>query len=173
MMKEMVAMIRAAHGIPEGLLDVKTDSSGAAIVQAAAPLAEMREKRGKIFSRIERDLLRATIRVLAGRDKRVPLGIDATQYDVSVHYADAASSLTIDDKIKREQFLLQEGILTPGDIAVREFPDRWDDADAANEEIKGRKEEQRAENEAAGLDANGDPIQEKSEMVVDESKPKG
>ena len=159
--KQMVSMIRAAHGIPEGLLDVKTDATGAALVQANAPLAEMRERRGKVFHRIERDLLRATIRVLAGRDKRVPVGTDADQYDVSVHYSVGATQRSVADQNAREKFLLGLGVLTAGDIAVREFPERWDDADAANKEIEVRAAEKRAvavEMNAEGLDADGKPL---------------
>lgn len=144
----MISMVNKAHGIPEGLFDVKTDATGAAIVQAAAPLAEMREKRSKVFKRPERDLLRATIRALAGRDKRVPLGTDADIYDVSVRYGKAATSQSVDDRNKREQFLIDLGVLTPGDIAVQEFPDRWDDAEDANEEIAERKAAKQEEDNA-------------------------
>lgn len=144
-LKQMVSMIRAAHGIPEGLLDVKTDATGAAIVQANGPLTEMREKRGKIFRRIERDLLRHTIRVLAGRDERIPLGTDADAYDVSVRYGNPATAMSVADRNEREKHLLEIGVLTAGDIAVQEFPDRWDDADEANDAIKERVAEKQEE----------------------------
>lgn len=137
LVEAMVRMIEQAHGIPAGLLDVDVSSSGAAIVQANAPLAEMRERRGKVFRRIETDLLRKTIGVLAGRDSRVPVGVDPDRYDVSVAYAEAQTAVSVNDRNAREKFLLDIGVLTIGDIAVQEFPDRWDSPQQANEELQG------------------------------------
>ncbi len=138
-------MIEQAHGIPAGLLDVQTDASGAAIVQANAPLAEHREKRGKVFRKPENDFLHHTIKLLAGRDKRVPVGIDPMRYTVSVRYSDPAASMSVTDKNERQKFLIEIGVLTPGDIAVEEFPGKYKDAAEANKEIGARNEEKKAE----------------------------
>ena len=168
--KQMVSMIRAAHGLPEGLLDVKTDATGAAIVQANAPLTEMREKRGKVFRRIERDLLRAAITVLAGRDKRIPAGTDATRYDVSVHYSVGATGRSVQDQNAREEFLLGKGIMTVGDIAVREFPERWDSAADADKEISARGAEMQTDPEAAPEAEPGREQEDDGEEPEEESK---
>lgn len=136
----MLSYVRRAHGIPDALLSANTDASGAAIVQANAPLAEYRSRRGKVFSRIERDMLRAAIAVMAGRADGVPAGIDPMRYDVSASFETPAGSLTVADKIARQKHLLELGVLTIGDIAVAEMPGKWTSAEEAEAALEEREQ---------------------------------
>lgn len=118
--------IQAVHGIPAQELDVQTDSSGAAIVQAKAPLAERRQARMKMFREPERQLLRAVIDMgkTHGVEGFEGAG-DPADYDVSVKFGDTQTSVSVADKIALEKHDLSLGLVTRGELLMRRYPDRF------------------------------------------------
>lgn len=124
--RNILAEIRTVYGIPSDELDVKTDSSGAAIVQAKAPLAERRQARMKIFREPERQLLRAVIDMgkTHGVEGFAGAG-DPDEYDVSVKFGDSQTSVSIADKIALEKHDLSLGLVTRGELLMRRYPDRF------------------------------------------------
>ena len=131
--KALVEAIRNAYGIPASMLDVSTDASGAAIVQANGPLAEIRLARAVTFRRIETEFLRATLTVLAGRVGAIPSNINPMEWDVAVMYGKPQASASTTDKIAQEKHDLEAGIVTPAELLMQRKPDQFDtiaDADA-------------------------------------------
>lgn len=132
-------MIRESYGIPKSVLQAEVSSSGQAIIQASAPLAEMRAKRQPLFQRIERDMLRAKLQEMRGRHDAVPFSLDPMQWDVSIMYSDPQAAVSTNDQIAMDNHLLSVGVLTPGDIAMRERPGQFDSIEEADAWIQSRK----------------------------------
>lgn len=158
-MQSVIAEIRQVHDIPAEELDVQTDSSGAAIVQAKAPLAERRKARFKIFREPENEIMRTFIDV--GRSYGVTgfegFGShDLEDYEVSVGFGPPEISQNTQDRIAQEKHDLSLGIITEGDILMRRYPDRFDSAEEAQEFIDANKKkravEQAAQMKAAGFE---------------------
>jgi hypothetical protein len=136
----LVRVIREVHGIPESMLDVQTQASGAAIVQANGPLTELRKARGQVFERIERDLLQSIVAVARGRVPGLPATLDPDSFDVSVNYVQPAASMSVQDSIAQEKHDLELGVLTAAEVLMRRHPDRFDsvaEADAWLAEQEG------------------------------------
>lgn len=125
--RSLLAEIRTVYGIPNAEIEVGTDpASGAAIVQANAPLAERRAARMKIFREPERQLLRATIDMgkTHGIEGFAKAG-DPSEYDVSVKFGESQTSVSVTDKIALEKHDLQLGLITRGELLMRRYPDRF------------------------------------------------
>ncbi|MCA8938943.1 MAG: hypothetical protein KDB07_04010, partial [Planctomycetes bacterium] len=132
--KELVREVERSHGIPESSINVETDSSGAAIIQANGPVAEMRNARKPLFRRVETDLLRNVISVLNAFENGFDAG-DASEWDVHVEYEQAQASASIQDKIAYDNHLLELGVLSAAQIAMRERAGEFDSEDEAQEYI--------------------------------------
>ena len=123
---------REAFGIPQSMLDVTTNASGAAIVQANGPVLEMRRKRQKHFRRIETELCRAIVDVLATHDENFKLrDVDPKSFDVSVKFEDGFVNVGTSERIALDKHLLEIGVLTPAAILMRENPDKFDTIEEA------------------------------------------
>lgn len=134
--KALVESIRQAYGIPASMLDVSTDASGAAIVQANGPLAEIRRDRAKVFRRIETDLLRATLMVLSGNG--ITGDTKPADWDVSVSYGKPQASASVQDRIAQEKHDLEIGLITPAELLMQRKPDSFDTVEEADEYLRAR-----------------------------------
>ena len=174
--KYIVDTIRESFGIPQSMLSVEVDASGAAIIQANGPIAEIRKARAKVFRNIERDLLRAILYVVRGRVDGIPATLDPEAYDVSVFYEPPQASASVQDMIAQETHDLDLGITTPAEILMRRRPDMFDDVEEAQKFIEENQERRmegvKALTEAMGpFEPNPDPEDEKSdEPDIDETK---
>lgn len=159
--KFMVDTLRESYGIPAQMLTADVASSGQAIIQANAPIAELRKARQPIFDRIETDLLRATLQELRGRAEGFDASIDPMEWDVAVVYDEPMVAQSVSDKVLHDQHLISIGVLTAGEIAMREKPGQFDTVEDAEEwvaENAAREAEKRkAEMEASGLIEGGEP----------------
>lgn len=153
----IIDQIRESNNIPRNLLTAESQSSGQAVIQANAPLAEMRRKRQPLFARIETDLLRASLQELRGRADGVPITLDPMEWDVAIMYADPQSNVSVTDQIAMDKHLLEVGVTTPADIAMREKPGQFDSAEEA----------------AKWLAANKPPEPEEPEEPEDVDTPEG
>jgi hypothetical protein len=138
--------LRESYGIPAQMLNADVDSSGAAIIQANAPIAELRDARQPIFDRIETELLRATLQELRGRAEGFDVGIDPMEWDVAVVYPDQHVAQSVQDAIAKDQHLISLGVLTPGEIAMREKPGQFDTPEEAEAWV-AENQKQQAEKE--------------------------
>ncbi len=136
----IIDQIRESVGIPDNLLQVRTGASGNAIIQANAPLAELRKDRAKIFRRIETNLLRTSIDVLQAHDFCWRWKTNPQDWDLSISYNQPPVNLSTTDKISEEKHLLEAGVIDSGDIAFSRYPDRWDSAQEARKELKAKKD---------------------------------
>ena len=129
----LVDIIRETHGIPKSMLSVDFAASGAAIVQANAPLAEMRTQRMKTLRRVENELLRATVAVLEAHDGTFPSGTDPREFSVTVNFGRPSITQSTPDRIAFDNHLIQHGVITPAEILMREKPDEFDTVEGADE----------------------------------------
>lgn len=146
-------LLRETYGIPDSLLTADVQSSGAAIIQAAAPLAELRRHRQPLFKRIETDLLRATLQELRGRADGFPMNLVPMDWEVALQYPDPATNMAVTDEIAKDKHLVELGVLTPAEILMREKPGQFDTIEEAEKFI----EEHKPEPEMVGPD--GQPIE--------------
>ncbi len=154
------------------MLSVETDASGAAIIQANGPVAEIRKARAKVFRNIERDLLRAILYVVRGHVDGIPADIDPMAWDVSVYYEQPQASASVQDQIALENHDIDLGITTPAEVLMRRRPDAFDtleDAQAFIDENQARRAESvKAMQSALGMDKPGDDEDDESEPDVDD-----
>lgn len=141
----VLKLIRETYNIPESLLTADVTSSGKAIIQASAPLAEIRKHRQPIFARIETELLRATLQELRGRADGFPIAIEPREWEVALQYPEQQVGMTVTDEIARDKHLLEIGVMTPGDIAMREKPGQYDTREEADADIVANKSKRNAE----------------------------
>ncbi len=134
----LVQVIRETHGIPQSMLDVHTDASGAAIVQANGPVAELRQRRMKVFRRIETDLLRSIIAVSRGRVEGISGTVDPAEFDVAVRFEAPQASASVQDTIAQETHDLTYGLVTPAELLMRRKPDEFDTIEDAEAVIQSR-----------------------------------
>lgn len=153
-LKFLMDTIRESFGIPQSMLSVETDASGAAIIQANGPVAEIRKARSKVFRTIERDLLRAVLYVTRGRVDGIPGDLDPQAYDVSVYYEQPQASASVQDQIALEDHDIELGITTPAEILMRRRPDAFDTVEDAQAFIQ-ENQESRAESIKTMQDALG------------------
>ena len=139
-LESLVSHIRDAYGIPKSMLNVETDASGAAIVQANGPLAEIRKERAKVFRPIETNLLRAELAVLAGRVEGIPATIDPMDWDVSVNFEKQQASHSVGDQIALENHDLEHNLTTPAELLMKRRPDEFDSEEDAEKLLMKRSE---------------------------------
>jgi|GEM_PF-4402629 len=145
---EMVDAAREAAGIPKTMLDADTAASGAAIIEANGPVAELREARIKLFRMYETNLLRAVLDVLNDANVDGFIGVDPMAWDVSVKYGRQSASYGAAEKIALDQHYLGLGVLTEEEILMRENPDEFDSLEEARAELTARKGVQAGEESA-------------------------
>lgn len=168
-LKFLTDTIRESFGIPQSMLDVQTDASGAAIVQANGPVAEIRKARAKVFRNIERDLLRAILYVTRGRVDGIPADVDPMAWDVSVFYEEPQASASVQDQIALEVHDIDLGITTPAEVLMRRRPDAFDTIEDAQAFID-ENQAKRAESIKSMQSALGMEGQEEPEPDVDEDE---
>lgn len=137
-------LMRETYGIPRGVFQAEVMSSGAAVIQANAPLAEMRQARQPIFSIIENKLLRSALQELRGRADEFPMTLNPSEWSVSLQYADVRANVSVQDEIAKDQHLLSIGVLTPAEILMREKPGQFDTIGDAEKWIDANKPEEPA-----------------------------
>lgn len=137
----MLDVIRESYGIPASLLNAEVSSSGQAIIQASAPLAELRGHRQPLFNKIETDLLRATIQELRGRAEGFAIGLDPMEWEVALNYPDPRASLSVTDQIAKDKHLMSVGAITAAEIAMRENPGQFDSLEEAKAATETNKPE--------------------------------
>lgn len=161
--------IERSHGIPESSINVETDSSGAAIVQAQGGLAEMRNARKPLFRRVETDLLRNCLSVLNAFETGFDAG-DPDDWDVHVEYEQAQASSSTQDTIARDNHLLGLHVTSAAEIAMREKPGMFDSIDEAQKHIEANRErdgEKQEEDEPVGFAPNSAPQPEDADELED------
>jgi hypothetical protein len=126
----LISEIERSHGIPSSSISVETDSSGAAIVQANGPLAEIRNMRKPLFRNVETSLMRNTLAVLSAFENGFTAE-DPNEWDVHVEYEQAKASQSTQDQIAMDMHLLNLGVTTEAEIAMREKPQMFDSPEEA------------------------------------------
>lgn len=135
---ELVDQAREAAGIPKTMLDATGAASGAAIIEANGPVAELRQARLKLFRIYETHLIRASLDVLSSANAPgIEIG-DPLQWDVSAKFGATSASYGVGEEIARDQHLLNLGVLTTEEILMREFPDEYDTLEEARAELTAR-----------------------------------
>lgn len=134
-------LIRETYGIPRSVFTADVSSSGQAIIQASAPLAELRSARQPIFDTIENALLQSTLQELRGRAEEFPMTLEPAEWSVSLNYADIRANVSVPDEIAKDQHLLAIGVLTPAEILMREKPGQFDTIEDAEKWINEHKPE--------------------------------
>lgn len=117
----LIAEVERSHGIPAAALSVESDASGAAIIQANGPLAEIRNMRKPLFRPVETQLLRNTLAVLNAFEEGFDCG-DPDDWRVYVDYERANASASVQETVTLDQHLVSIGALSPAEIAMREKP---------------------------------------------------
>lgn len=140
--KFFIDTLRESYGIPAQMLNADVDSSGAAIIQANAPIAELRDARQPIFDRLECELLRSTLQELRGRHPDFPVEIDPMAWDVAVVYTDQQVAQSVQDSIAKDNHLLGLGVLTAGEVAMREKPGQFDTPEEAEAWVAANQQKQ-------------------------------
>jgi hypothetical protein len=134
----LIDQIRECAGIPSSMIDVKTDASGAAIIQANAPTAEIRAARLKDFRLVETELCRALVREAQAIGFDGLQGLNADELDVSVSYEKPAASASVQDRIALEKHDIELGIETPASLLFARKPDQFDSVADAEQYLAGR-----------------------------------
>lgn len=152
----IIDLLRETYGIPKSMLNAEVSSSGQAIIQASAPLAEIRKHRQGLFSKIETDLLRATLQELRGRADGFDYNLNPMEWEVSLVYPDPAANMSTNDRVLLDQHLVGMGVLTPAEILMREKPGQFDTVEQAEEWIEAHQPE-KEEEDAGEVEAEGNP----------------
>lgn len=137
----IIDQVRESYGIPKSILTADVMPSGAAIIQASAPLMELRKHRQPLFAKIETDLLRATLQELRGRAEGFETTLNPADWDVAILYPEPMAGMSVADQVAFDEHLLSIGVLTPGDIAMREKPGQFDSKEEADKFIAENKPE--------------------------------
>jgi len=118
----LVSMAREQASIPEAMLHARASASGAAIVAANAPIAEVRAQRELVFSGIERRLLHS---ILAASGGEAPFAVGAlSEWEIDITYDDPTLAVMQSD-LAREQWLYDIGVQDEADIMMREQPTHY------------------------------------------------
>ena len=136
---ELVDQAREAAGIPKTMLDATGAASGAAIIEANGPVAELRQARLKLFRIYETNLVQTVLDVLSSANAPgIDIG-DPSAWDVSAKFGATTNSYNVAEEIQRDDHLLALGVLTEEEILMREFPDEYDTLEEARAELAARR----------------------------------
>ncbi|MCR4318681.1 MAG: hypothetical protein NUW37_20255 [Planctomycetes bacterium] len=138
----LIRQLLVSERIPESALSVSatSNSSGVAIVAAGSPVIEDRRERIPILRAVENDIACMTARVIAAHEDGFPEDADVSAL---VNYPEPEIAWSIEDRIRRDEFLLRNELISPWEILYRDNPDGYSSIQDAKESYLARRREMR------------------------------
>jgi hypothetical protein len=135
--RSIIDWVRECYDIPRSMLDASMTSSGVAQVEANAPLGILRTRRAKQLRPLESDLVKRASDILRASGV-FSSSLDPAKVGVSVYYPEPQISKSTDKQIAEDTFQLSHGIITRAEIYMREYPDRFDTEEEAEQFLSQR-----------------------------------
>jgi len=148
-LKDDIKLLFQEHRVPEAAVALETGRamSGFAMRVSMAPLAQENATRSVLFAPLEDDLADSALRILAANEQGFAYEPDAPP-GVSVDFREFELPSETADQVKRDEFDIAHGIITPPEVIQRRDPVRF--------KAIGDAEEQWRKN-LASLTAAGSP----------------
>ncbi len=130
--------------IPESAIRIKAGiASGASIVAENIPLLEDRTERARLFAPKERELVDLTLLTLNEFEDDFDFAAGIEKSNFRIDYKEPEFPLNVSERINRDKFLLDNDLIQPWQIWMRDDPDRF----MSEKEAKAKWLESRDQNQ--------------------------